>query len=94
MGWVVYEITGSGALLGAVLGVRAIPMFLLSPLSGVAADRYNRQRMLQISQGLAAVIALAFGVALANDIVSTWMLFAFTLLMGSSNVLDRPARLT
>ena len=43
MGWVVYEITGSGALLGAVLGARAIPMFLLAPLSGVAADRYDRR---------------------------------------------------
>ena len=35
MGWVVYEVTGSGALLGAVLGVRAVPMILLAPLSGV-----------------------------------------------------------
>ena len=94
MGWVIYEITGSGVLLGAVLGVRAIPMFLLSPLSGVAADRYDRKRLLQISQGLAAAVALSFGAALALGIVSTWMLFAFTLLMGASNVIDRPARLT
>lgn len=94
MGWVVYEITGSGALLGAVLGVRAIPMLLLTPLSGVAADRYDRRLLLQISQGLAAAVALSFGAALALGIVSTWMLFAFTLLMGASNVLDRPARMT
>ena len=54
MGWVVYEITGSGAL----LGVRAIPILLLTPLSGVAADRYDRKRLLQISQGLAAAVSL------------------------------------
>lgn len=94
MGWVVYEITGSGALLGAVLGARAIPMFLLAPLSGVAADRYDRRRLLQASQGLAAAVALAFGVALALQVVDTWMLFAFTVLMGASNVMDRPARFT
>ncbi len=94
MGWVVYEITGSGALLGAVLGVRAIPILLLTPLSGVAADRYDRKRLLQISQGLAAAVSLAFGAALALEIVGTWMLFAFTFLMGASNVLDRPARMT
>lgn len=90
----VYEITGSGALLGAVMGARAIPMFLLAPISGVAAERYDRRRLLQASQGLAAAVALAFGAALALGIVSIWMLFAFTVLMGAANVMDRPARLT
>jgi len=91
---VVYEITGSGALLGAVMGARAIPLFLLAPLSGVAAERYDRRWLLQASQVFAAAVSLAFGAALALDIVSVWMLFAFTVLMGSSNALDRPARLT
>lgn len=90
----VYEITGSGALLGAVMGVRAIPMVLLTPVSGMAADRYDRRRLMQASQGLAAAVSAAFGAALALGAVSTWMLFAFTILMGASNVMDRPARFT
>lgn len=90
----VYEITGSGALLGAVMGARAIPMFLLAPLSGVAAERYNRRRLLQGSQALAAAVSVSFGTALALRIVDTWMLFGFTVLMGAANVMDRPARLT
>jgi len=94
MGWVVYELTGSGALLGAVLGARVIPLILLAPISGVAADRFNRRRLMQASQALAAAVSLAVGVALALGIVSVWMLFVFTLLMGASNVTDRPARLT
>jgi MFS family permease len=94
MGWVVYEVTGSGALLGAVMGARALPLVLLAPLSGVAADRFNRRRLLQLSQGLAAAVSFAVGGALALGSISTWMLFAFTVLMGASNVIDRPARLT
>jgi MFS transporter, DHA1 family, staphyloferrin A biosynthesis exporter len=94
LGWVVYEITGSGALLGAVMGARAIPMVLLTPVSGMAADRYDRRLLMQASQALAAGVSLAFGAALALDIVSLWMLFAFTMLMGASNVMDRPARFT
>jgi MFS family permease len=89
---VVYEITGSGALLGAVMGVRAIPMLLLTPVSGMAADRYDRRRLMQASQALAAAVSLAFGAALALGIVGIWMLFAFTMLMGAANVMDRPAR--
>jgi MFS family permease len=94
LGWVVYEITGSGTLLGAVMGARAIPMILLTPVSGVAADRYDRRRLMQASQALAAAVSLAFGAALAFGTVSTWMLFVFTMVMGASNVMDRPARFT
>jgi MFS family permease len=39
-------------------------------------------------------VSLSFGAALALGIVDTWMLFVFTALMGASNVMDRPARLT
>lgn len=94
MGWVVYEVTGSGALLGAVLGVRAVPMILLAPLSGVAADRFDRKRLLLCSQLLAAAVSAALGAALAFGAVGVWMLFVFTVLMGASNVIDRPARFT
>ena len=94
LGWVVYEITGSGTLLGAVMGARAIPMILLAPVSGVAADRYDRRRLMQASQGLAAAVNLSCGAALALGLVSTWMLFLFTVLMGACNVMDRPARFT
>src|SRR5512134_1250570 len=76
------------------MGVRAIPMLLLTPVSGMAADRYDRRRLMQASQWLAAAVSLAFGAALALGIVETWMLFAFTMLMGASNVMDRPARFT
>jgi MFS family permease len=94
LGWVVYEITGSGTLLGAVMGARAIPMLLLAPVSGMAADRYDRKRLMQASQALAAAVSAAFGAALALDMVGTWMLFVFTMLMGACHVMDRPARFT
>jgi MFS family permease len=94
LGWVVYEITGSGALLGAVMGARAIPMILLAPVSGMAADRYDRRRLMQGAQALSAAVSFAFGAALALEIVSVWMLFVFTMVMGACNVIDRPARFT
>jgi MFS family permease len=94
LGWVAYEITGSGALLGAIFAVRAIPMICLAPFAGVAADRYNRKRLLMVSQLASAAISFLFGATLALDLITTWMLFAYTLIMGVSSVLDRPARNT
>ena len=77
-----------------MLGVRVLPLLLLAPISGVAADRFNRRRLMQASQALAAAVSFAVGAALAFGVVTVWMLFVFTLLMGASNVTDRPARLT
>lgn len=92
MGWVVYELTGSGALVGAVSGMRALPMLLLAPFSGVAADRFDRARLLMWSQWFSASTAILFGAALAMELVSVWLMFIFTIVMGACAVLDRPAR--
>jgi MFS family permease len=90
--WLVYDHTGSAGLVGAVAGVRMIPLLCLAPLSGVAADRYDRRRLLQTGQWCAAATVLLFGAALALGRLETWMLFAFSLLTSSANVVDRPAR--
>jgi MFS family permease len=90
--WLVYDHTGSAALVGAVAGVRMIPLLCLAPLSGVAADRYDRRKLLQSSQWLAAATVLFFGAVLAWGSLETWMLFLFSFLSSAANVLDRPAR--
>ena len=94
LGWVVYDLTGSGTMLGAVLGIRAIPMLLVSPIAGVAADRFDHKKLLLFSQITSAMVSAWFGAALALDWVRTWHLFAFVLLSGAAAVLDRPARMT
>ena len=79
LGWVVYEITGSGALLGAVLGVRVIPLILLAPVSGVAADRFNRRRLMQASQApRRGGVTCRSAPRWRSGMVSIWMLFVFT----------------
>lgn len=94
LGWVVYDLTHSGALLGAVLAMRAIPMLLLAPVSGLVADRYDRRRALAASQLVVVVISFALAAGLALDRVQVWHLFAFTLLAGVGMVFDRTLRNT
>ena len=94
LGWVVYDLTGSAALLGAVLGVRAIPMLLLAPISGLVADRFERRRALAASQ--IAPCAVSFGLAalLAFDAVRVWHLFVFSLIGSCGTVFERTLRTT
>ncbi len=94
LGWVVYEVTRSPGLLGAVLGVRAIPMLLLAPLSGLVADRFDRRYALAAAQALMALICASLSLLLALDAVQAWHLFAFSILSGVSAVFDRTLRST
>ncbi len=94
LGWVVYDLTRSGSLLGAVLAMRAIPMLLLAPVSGVVADRFDRRRALAASQVVVVVISFALAAGLALERVRVWHLFAFTLLAGVGMVFDRTLRNT
>ena len=92
--WIAYDMTGSKTMLGVILGVRAVPMFVCAPLAGVAADRWDRRRLLVGSQLVSAITAFLFGVVLALGQAQVWHLFAFVLVSGAAAVIDRPARLT
>src|SRR5690348_18262342 len=48
--WLVYRLTGSSLLLGAVGFAGQIPVFLMAPIGGVVADRYHRHRVVKIGR--------------------------------------------
>ena len=56
--WLVYRLTGSTFLLGVISFAGQIPTFLLAPLAGVWVDRWERRRVLLVTQFLAAVQSL------------------------------------
>src|SRR5437870_4594385 len=67
--WLVYRLTGSSALLGSVNFASQIPVFLLSPVGGVVADRYSRHRIVIATQAASMLLAFALaGLTLFNVI--------------------------
>src|SRR5882724_9393080 len=56
--WLVYRLTGSSLLLGTVSFAGQIPVFLLSPLGGVVADRRSRHRVIIATQVCSMILAL------------------------------------
>src|SRR5438874_1167907 len=90
--WLVYRLTGSSLLLGSVGFASQIPVFLLAPIGGAIADRYNRQRIVIATQ--AASMALAFilaGLTLTGR-VQVWHIFVLAASLGVVNAFDIPAR--
>ena len=58
-GWLIYELTNSSFQLGLVRGIQAIPILLLSPLAGSAADRYSRKMQVIVAQVVDVVLYIS-----------------------------------
>src|SRR5689334_2522454 len=90
--WLVYRLTGSALLLGVVGFAGQIPTFVLAPIAGVWVDRWNRHRVLVITQVLAMVqSALLAAFALTGTITVAHVL-ALAAFQGVVNAFDTPAR--
>lgn len=92
LGWVVYEMTGSRAMLGTVMGMALLPMFLLSPLAGTIADRVDKRRMVILTQLLAAFSSALIALLLLTGWTQVWHLMALATLGGIAFAFEVPAR--
>lgn len=90
--WLVYRLTGSSLLLGVVTFAGQIPTFLLGPVAGVWADRWERRRVLLVTQFLAALQSLALaGLTLSGRITIPELIW-LSVFQGLINAFDMPAR--
>lgn len=94
IGWLVYDMTGSKALLGLVSGMRAIPTLFAAPIAGVLTDRMNKRYLMLITQSILLVAVLTLALLIAFDKVAIWHLFVFALVSGLANTFNNPSRQT
>ncbi len=92
--WLVYRLTGSSLLLGSVAFVSQIPVFLIAPLGGTAADRHNRHRLIIGTQTASMLLAFVLAVLTLSGGVRVWHIFVLAALLGVVNAYDIPARQT
>jgi MFS family permease len=90
--WLVLELTGSGAAVGAITAVQFLPILLLAPRGGLIADRMDKRRLLYVTQSLASLIALTLGVLVLTNVVELWMVFGLALALGLVGSVDNPTR--
>ncbi len=90
--WLVYRLTRSPFLLGMVSFAGQIPMFFVAPVAGVWVDRWNRHRVLVVTQILSLLQSFALaGLALAG-VITVWEVLALMVFQGLVNAFDMPAR--
>ena len=90
--WLVYRLTGSVILLGTIGFASQIPVFLLAPFGGTIADRFDRGKILILTQSWAMVLAAVLATLTLSGAVQIWHLFVIAAGFGIANAFDIPAR--
>jgi MFS family permease len=86
----VANLSGSGLAIGGLFLARLLPPFILSPLVGVVADRFDRRKILIASDLLRAVVVLNFLFVRAEQDI--WLLYILTVLQLSISAFFEPTR--
>ncbi len=92
IGWLVYRMTHSAFLLGLVGFAGQIPVFALSPLAGVLADRWDRHRLLILTQVLAMIQAFVLAYLVLSGNIMMWHIVVLSLVLGVATAFDMPIR--
>jgi Transmembrane secretion effector len=90
--WVIYDRTGSAALLGLIGLVTAVPALSLGAIAGVVADRVDQRTMLLITQILGGIASLIAGLMLAFDSIEIWQLYVLVTFEAILDAFDGGAR--
>jgi len=90
--WLVYRLTGSSFLLGAVGFAGQFPVFLVAPFGGIAADRTNRLRLVIATQTASMILAAILAWLTLTHRVDKWDVLILAGLLGVVNAFDIPAR--
>ena len=92
MSWLVFRLTGSVLLLATVTFMAQIPILVATPYMSVFVDRFNRCKLLVLTQSLSMVQALLMALLTLTGLIQVWHIMILSLLIGLINALDNPTR--
>ena len=88
LSWVVYDITGSGTILGSLNLVSSMSSLGMIPVAGLLIDRLNRRNLMLVSNGWLLLITLALGLILVTGHSHIAYLFVFAFLSGMTQTVN------
>ena len=90
--WLVLELTHSAFDLGVTAALQFAPVLLFGTIGGLVADRFDKRRVLLVTQTAFTVQATVLWVLVASGSVHLWMVWALASMYGFINVADNPSR--
>lgn len=92
--WVILQLTGSGALLGGIMMIGAIPRSVLMLLGGAVTDRISPRRIMVATASCRTVLVAAIAALLWMHRLELWQLFVLAFFFGVSDAFEVPAEQT
>jgi MFS family permease len=91
-GYLVYQLTGSTFMLGVVGFAQSIPFLFFALFGGVLADRFERRRLMLVTQSALMLLAFLLAYLTLSGRVTVWMVVAIALANGVVNAFNVPVR--
>jgi MFS family permease len=90
--WLVVTLTGNGIAVGGVFAARFLPVALFGLWGGTVADRFERRKLLIVTNTVMAMLAVVLWLVVLTGVVQVWMVYALAIALGFVTVIDEPAR--
>jgi MFS family permease len=91
--WLVLELTNNnGTYLGLVTAVQFAPVLIFSLHGGKFADRFNKRKVLILTNLVGGAASLALGVLVMTGLIQLWHVFVLAAILGISTAIDAPVR--
>lgn len=91
--WLVLELSGGSAMaVGITTALQFAPALFLSPAGGLLADRFDKRRLLMVTQSWMAISSLILGFLAVAGVAETWHVYVFAVVFGMGTAIDGPAR--
>ncbi|PWR25533.1 MFS transporter [Zavarzinia aquatilis] len=91
LGWLIYELTDSAYLLGLAGLAQFMPMMLLTFVVGPVADRYDRRRIVVLSQTVQGATLLLLTLGTLAGLLGVGAIFVGLIVLGCARTFERPA---
>ena len=90
--WLVWQLTKSPVAIGLVAFFDTFPRLLVGALGGAIADRFDRRRVLMITQTAAMIQAFTYWLAVEFEVIELWHIAALAFFLGVANTINQTAR--
>ncbi|MBV6272566.1 MFS transporter [Alcaligenaceae bacterium CGII-47] len=90
-GWLMTTLSTSNDMVALVQAANTLPVMIFSLAAGVLADSFDRRPIMLIAQILMMVVSTCLAIFAVADVLSPWLLLAFTFLIGCGTALHNPS---
>lgn len=92
--WLVLtELTDNdGFAVGVTTALQFLPLLFVTPYAGVLADRYDKRKIMYVTQSLMGLLAAGLGVLVLTDRATVEIVYIFAFLLGTVAAFDTPPR--